>query len=104
MFSQRIPDKPSEFILENLPNGNHKSLPKRSALENQKMFLDKYSINVELPSMYVLDAQINNLFPDYCFQLVKCVIPKTEKLMVQTNYQDGRTSHSSFNEILEKYK
>ena len=79
-------------------------MKKISALENQKLFLKKYSIDIELPSLYVLDATINHLFPDYCLQLVKVVVPKVEKLLVNTNYQDGTTSISTFNRILSKYK
>lgn len=32
--------------------------------------------------MYVLDAQINNKFPDYMFELVKTVLPEQENYVV----------------------
>lgn len=70
---------------------------------NQKLYLEKYGINIDLPSMYVLDAQINNKFPDYLFELVKTVIPEQENYIVNTSYMDGTTSKSSFREIEHKY-
>ena len=48
VLKQTVPDKASEFFVDDIK--------KRSALENQKLFLKKYSIDVQLPSSYVLDA------------------------------------------------
>ena len=53
--------------------------------------------------MYVLDAQINPLFPDYCIQLVKFVLPEVETHLVQQCMQDGSTNISSFNKLYGKY-
>ena len=58
IIQQTVPDKASEFF-EN-------EIKLRSALDNQKLFLKKYSIDVEMPTVYVLDAQFNNLYPDFC--------------------------------------
>jgi len=52
----------------------------------------------------VIDAQINNVFPDYCFQLVKCVLPSRETQIVNTTHIDGRTSTSLYSKIYFKYK
>ena len=48
VIKQTVPDKPSEFFVDDT---NH-----RTALQNQKLFLKKYSIDIQLPSSYVLDA------------------------------------------------
>ena len=53
--------------------------------------------------MYVLDAQINPLFPDYCIQLVKFVLPEVESHLVQQCMQDGSTNISSFSKLYGKY-
>ena len=53
--------------------------------------------------MYVLDSQINNKFPDFLFQLVKCVLPEQEKYSVNTNFMDGTTAKSNFREIEKRY-
>jgi hypothetical protein len=52
----------------------------------------------------VIDAQINNVFPDYCFQLVKCVLPSKESQIVNTTFIDGMTSTSMFSKLYFKYK
>lgn len=61
-------------------------------------------MNIELPSMYVIDSLIHPLFPDYCIQLVKFVLPEVEHLLVNTKMQDGSTKVSSFNKLCSKYK
>ena len=69
-------DQPAQFVVEEKANGSISTLPPRSAEMNQKLYLQKYGINIDLPSMYVLDAQINNKFPDHMFELVKTVLPE----------------------------
>lgn len=59
---------------------------------------------MELPSIYVIDAQINSVFPDFCFQLVKCVLPAKEHQIVNTTFTDGRTANSQFSKLYFKYK
>ena len=66
ILQQKCPDQISEFVATKGSGDDLYSLPERLAKENQAQYLQKYSVNVELPSMYVIDTQINPLFPDYC--------------------------------------
>ena len=104
ILQQKCPDQISEFLATKGSGDDLYSLPERLAKDNQAQYLEKYSVNVELPSMYVIDTQINPLFPDYCIQLVKFVIPEVEHLLVNANMQDGSQHVSSFNKIYGKYK
>jgi hypothetical protein len=62
---------------------------------------------VPLPTIYVIDAQMNSAFPDYCFQLAKCVLPPKGTLntqLVNTTSVDGAEKRSTFDKIYAKYK
>ena len=104
ILSQNSPDKATIFYTDEKADGSFDPPEERTALENQRQFLKKYAITVQLPSIYVIDAQINNVFPDYCFQLVKCVLPNKETQIVNTTFLDGRTSTSIFSKLYYKYK
>ena len=96
ILSQTTPDRASIFYTDEKADGSFDPPEMRTALDNQKQFLSKYAITVELPSIYVVDAQINNVFPDYCFQLVKCVLPTKETQIVNTTFIDGKTTTSMY--------
>jgi hypothetical protein len=59
-------EKISNFPVEKGNDGKIIPPPQQDAFENQKLYLEKYGTYVNLPSIYVLDSQINNRFPDYC--------------------------------------
>lgn len=46
----------SVFVAKKNKGNNMYTLPEKTAKDNQAQFLKKYSVNVEMPSMYVLDA------------------------------------------------
>ena len=73
-------------MLENIKNNGES----RSALENQNLFMKKYALQFEIPAWYVLDTELNNKFPDYFIQLLRCVFPEKEQYVVDTHFLDGR--------------
>jgi hypothetical protein len=99
-----VTDERCQFIVQEKPNGGISTLPSRSAEMNQNKYLEGYGVYIDLPSMYVMDAQLNSRFPDYLFQLVKVVFPNEENYSVTTSYLDGTAFKSSFRDIERKYK
>jgi hypothetical protein len=59
-------EKISNFPIEKGIDGKIIPPAGQEAKENQKLYLEKYGTYINLPSIYVLDSQINNRFPDYC--------------------------------------
>ena len=47
---------PSIFGVEKGEDGKILPLPTRSAEKNQALYLNKYGVKINLPSMYVLDS------------------------------------------------
>ena len=96
-FKSKLNYEPeATFVVEKGSDDKIIPLKARPAVDNQKLYLEKYSTNVNLPSLYVLDAQFNNKFPDYCIQLAKCVLPSQEDYLVNSHYIDGKSSIKSF--------
>ena len=52
--------------------------------------MKKYALQFEIPAWYVLDTELNNKFPDYFIQLLRCVFPEKEQYVVDTHFLDGR--------------
>ena len=48
----------------------------RSAHENKKIYMHKYSSHVELPSLYTLNAIVYGSNPNFCVQAVTYLMPK----------------------------
>ena len=91
------------FSVEKNSDGNIMPLPRKKAEDNQKLYLQKYATEFNLPSLYVLDSQIISKFPDYCIQLAKGVLPHREDYLVKTHNLDGTSSLNTFQEIEHKY-
>ncbi len=51
--------------------GAEKADYRRTAAQNKKIFMKSYAIKCQIPSLYVLDADIYNRNPRYSFQIVK---------------------------------
>lgn len=47
----------------------------RAAKYNQKLFLDNFGIDIEIPTFFVIDSFLWFKNPDYVFKVVKYVLP-----------------------------
>lgn len=74
-----------------------------SAKHNKKKFMDTFSVDFQLPSLYVLDAKAYPKNPKYCVQLVKYQLPHDQELSVHTHMLDGTTVFEPFAELFKKY-
>ena len=56
-FKSKLHHEPeATFVVEKGSDGKIIPLPARPAVDNQKLYLEKYCTNVSLPSLYVIDA------------------------------------------------
>lgn len=56
VYNRPFKDEKSTFVVEKGNDGKIIPLPTRKAEENQKLYLSKYGVYINLPSMYVLDS------------------------------------------------
>ena len=48
---------------------------------NKRIFVNKYGVEIDLPSYYVLDAKIYPVNIDYCIKVVKHSLPNPDQVV-----------------------
>ena len=69
--------------------------------KNKELFIDKYGIKFQIPSLKVQKALIYNKDPQYCLQVVNYIVPMGDDYFVETHYIDPsrQSERSSFQEL-----
>jgi len=61
---------------------------------NKDAFRENYGVEIKLPSVYVLEAKIFPIDPNYIIKVVQYAIPKNDKKVITYPYTSEKSGHN----------